>query len=170
VGGAELVEAQQGDGEDGNAGLLGEEADSWAEGLEGAGAAASAFREDEDGEVAVEGLAGMSEAATEALAAREREDVEKGSDEPIAGWGEQVEETVGVVAGVPEVAEHLAGHGRGDTAAELGGEGVENESAVVCVAVRVIFGAARNQTRGQRMASVKAMRRRRIGQVQGQWG
>ena len=59
VPGAELAEAEKGDGEDGDLGLPGEEADAGAEGLEVAGAAAGAFGKDEDGVAAVEGLPGV---------------------------------------------------------------------------------------------------------------
>ncbi len=93
--------------------------------------AAGAFGEDEDGVAAVEGVAGVGEGAAEAAQAGKREDVEEGGQEPVGERGEGVEERVVLVAGVAEVLEHLAGHGDGDVAAELGWERVEDQRAVV---------------------------------------
>jgi len=130
-GACQFAEADEGDGENGCLRLAGEEADSGAEGMDLAVAAAGALWEDEDGVFAVHGLAGVGEAALEALAAGEREDVEERGDEQVCGGGEQIEHGVALVAGMAVVEEHFAGHGNGDASAEGAGERVEDERAVV---------------------------------------
>ena len=60
--GAQLAEADEGYGQDGDAGLIGEQADAGAEGVELSVAAAGALGKDQDGGSAIHCFAGVGEA------------------------------------------------------------------------------------------------------------
>ena len=79
--GFHFAQAAEGDRQNGGVGLADEEPDAGAERRELAGGGAGAFRKNEDVIAAVEGLAGVGEAALEVAQAGEREDVEERSDE-----------------------------------------------------------------------------------------
>ena len=78
----------------------------------------------------IECLTCSGEAATEALQAREWEDVEECRDEPVAGWGEEISEGAALSAPQAEVEEDLAGHRDCYVLAQARGESVEHHGTV----------------------------------------
>ncbi len=123
--GFEFAEATECYGKDRDGGLFDEQADAGTEGGESAVGRAGAFGEDDDVEASVECFACVGEAALEASAAWEGEDVEERCDEEPCGWAEWVHPLA--VAAVAEVFEDLARHGSRGVEADVAGECVEEK-------------------------------------------
>jgi len=123
-----------GDGQYGDTRFLDQQADAGAEAGHLPVFGELTFREEEDIEAVVEGIAGVGEAALEVAHARQREDVEEQCGEEVVQWAEDGKAVVARadirIAEVAIVLEHFAGHGDGESAADGAGKPVGEDWAV----------------------------------------
>ena len=108
--------------------MFDEQTDTGAEAAQSTLCGSSSFGEDENVEATVEGFAGVGEAALEAVAAGQREDVEERGEQEVDERAGRVKacgvfEAFGV-AEVSVVFEHFAGHSDGEMAADGAGQSV----------------------------------------------
>lgn len=125
-----LEQAVDAHGEDRDGEILGEHADARTEGEQVAVRCVAAFGENEDAVSAVDGLAGVSEAAAESGFARKRKEIEeRDAEEPLEAVVE-LEEEVSVGGRRAESFESFASGGNGEAVAETRGESGEDEAGI----------------------------------------
>ncbi len=141
-----LPDAIEAHGDDGDAEILGEEADAGLEGdhVRGVAVVDDAFGKDEKAVATVCRFAGEAETLAKAGKLRKRENVEERDDQEIVELPEPALGKEPFARRMAELAQHFAAHGGGEAMAEARGKRIEDEANIG--AARGVIGDEQHRT------------------------